>query len=125
MTTETVKKAECACPISGIDFDGSWAEFGLCGAPATRLVEVRWIDGPNVEDCTTESIFVCEEHVITNDQLTEVLSTQLLGKWRTMTVNGGYGNEYTALEVLDAIHAAEADGYEVLDVVEDLLVIAG
>lgn len=46
-----------------------------------------------------------------------------LTTYRTMTPGGIYGKAYPAATAEAATAAAEADGYEVLDVMDDLLVI--
>jgi hypothetical protein len=45
-------------------------------------------------------------------------------KFRTMTPAGSTGNEYEASDSEQAAQMAESDGYDVLDVMDDILVIA-
>jgi hypothetical protein len=49
---------------------------------------------------------------------------RLMMTYRTMTVGGKYGNEYPAVEMLTAVLDAGQDGYDVIDVVDDLLIVA-
>jgi len=45
-------------------------------------------------------------------------------RFPTMTVGGLYGQEFEADDVLTAADLAEAAGYDVLDVTDDVIVIA-
>ena len=47
-----------------------------------------------------------------------------MSTWRTMTVGGIYGKSYEAGDAETAVMLAEADRYDVLDVMDDILVIA-
>ena len=44
--------------------------------------------------------------------------------FRTMTAGGSTGSEYTAGTSEQAAAMAEQDGYEILDIMDDILVIA-
>lgn len=44
--------------------------------------------------------------------------------FRTMTVDGGCGSRYEAYDIEAAAKMAEKDGYEVLDIMDDIIVIA-
>jgi hypothetical protein len=44
--------------------------------------------------------------------------------FRTMTVMGGRGSSYQADDIEAAAKLAERDGYEVLDLTDDIIVIA-
>ena len=48
-----------------------------------------------------------------------------MSTYQTMTTGGIYGQEYRAADVEAAAQLAEADGYEVLDIMDDLIVIGG
>lgn len=44
--------------------------------------------------------------------------------YRTMTVGGLYGKDYQAADAEAAATQAEADGYDVLDIMDEILVVA-
>jgi hypothetical protein len=46
-------------------------------------------------------------------------------EYKTMTVDGSFGSTYVADSVDRAIGAAQKDGYVVMDVMDDILVIEG
>jgi hypothetical protein len=66
-----------------------------------------------------------KEHAVNRIAAARQASTDETQEYVTMTVDGGHGSSYWAASAEDAAKAAEADGYKVLDIMDNILVIAG